>query len=88
MKKFGVFVMLILLLSTLGSCRRNKTIQYVRFVPDSAAQAADDIPKNEDIDGFIDDDEGIITIPDIPEEREVDMQASSYELERMMMGKE
>ncbi len=88
MKKLCTLVMLILLLSTLGSCRRNKTIQYVRFVPDSAAQAADDIPKDEDIDGYIDDDEAIFVVPDIPEEREVDMQATSYELERMMMGKE
>jgi len=38
-------------------------------------------------DAFESDDE-LITVPDIPQEREVDMNANSYDLERVMMGKE
>ena len=35
-----------------------------------------------------DDGKGIYTIPEIPQERKVDMNANTYELEKVMQGKE
>ena len=37
---------------------------------------------------FVDDGKGIYTIPEIPQERKVDMNANTYELEKVMQGKE
>jgi len=39
-------------------------------------------------DDALGEDEELIIVPEVPEEREIDMNANSYELERMMMGKE
>ena len=33
------------------------------------------------------DDDGLVAIPDIPDDRGVDMAANDYELKKMMMGK-
>ena len=45
------------------------------------------IPEDNDIEPFSKD-EGIYTIPDIPQERSVNMGVDAYEVERVMMGKE
>lgn len=93
MKRLTILAMTLLLLTVMG-CRRNKTIQYVRVVEDSAAAAANDIPKTIDPfendgteDNGLEDDDGIIAIPDIPQERSVNMGASDYELKKVMSGK-
>ena len=45
------------------------------------------LPDDNDIEPFSKD-EGIYTIPDIPQERSVNMGVDAYEVERVMMGKE
>ena len=92
MKKLITLMMAVVLLTVVG-CRRNKTIQYVRIAPDSAASAANDIPNASDSLGLDDssdwagDDDGLVAIPDIPQERSVDMGANDYEVEKMMTGR-
>lgn len=92
MKKLICMVMAVMLLTVVG-CRRHKTIQYVRVAPDSVAEAANDIPKAgdplESIDNSSDwsgDDDGLIAIPDIPQERPVNMRANDSELRNVMKG--
>ena len=92
MKKLTLAFWTILLLSLL-SCRRNRMqIQYERFQEDSTMEfitPPEDtvmIEENGGNENLMDDEE-LITIPDIPQERSVDMGASDYELERMMSGR-
>ena len=92
MKKLITLMMAVTLLTVVG-CRRNKTIQYVRIAPDSAAIAANDIPKAsdsldiDDSSDWADDDDGLVAIPDIPQERSINMDADNYEVGKMMKGK-
>jgi hypothetical protein len=92
MRRLIYLLLLVGLLTSVG-CRRNKTIQYVRVVEDSAAAAANDIPKASDPfeDSEGDDtwanDEGVMEIPEIPQERSVNMNANDYELEKMLKGR-
>ena len=79
--------MLILLLPCATGCHRQRTVQYVRIPVDTAA--VNDIPT---VDGdslvYGADDDGLVALPDLPEERDVDLYANDYELKKMMMGKE
>ena len=86
-------ILALLLVSFLG-CRRNRMErQYERFQEDSDRMEfitpAEDTVKIED-DGeepdWMNDDE-LISIPDIPQERSVNMGASDYELEKLMSGR-
>lgn len=86
MKRLTVFTLALLMLILTG-CRRNRTVQYMRVPVDSAA-VADTFTVDEPEDSWLDDDEGLIEIPDIPKERSVDMSANDYDLERVMMGRE
>ena len=61
------------------------TISHVEFITPGADSVA--VPADDAIDPYADDD-GIYTIPDIPQERDIDMNANNYELERMMMGRD
>lgn len=85
MKRLLYLTLTFLLLITTG-CRRHRTIQYVRVPVDTAA--ANDIP-GMDSDSLVlgADDDGLVAIPDIPDDRGVDMAANDYELKKMMMGK-
>ena len=58
-------------------------IEYITPEKDPVAPPTDDGP-----DPFANDNEGVYTIPEIPQERKVDMNANTYELEKMMQGKE
>jgi hypothetical protein len=50
--------------------------------------AKDSIELVDDEMGSFDDGGSIYTIPEIPQERSVNMNADNYEVEKMMMGKE
>lgn len=57
-------------------------IEFITPGKDSVELEMDDGP-----DPFANDG-GLVTIPEIPQQREVNMNANNYELERVMMGKE
>lgn len=87
-------VFLALLLLSFYGCRRDRAArQYERFLEDSAKMEFITPPKDsvvlEDEVGEEDwmDDGELITIPDIPQERSVNMGASDYELNKIMSGK-
>ena len=93
MKQF-TFVILTLLIVSFAGCRRNRMErQYERFMEDSDRMEfivpAEDTMMVEDIEEEPDwmDDGELITIPDIPQERSVNMGASDYELEKLMSGR-
>jgi hypothetical protein len=88
-----VYVILTLLIVTLVGCRQNKMErQYERFQEDTTMEfitpPADTVEIEETAgeEDWMDEGE-LITIPDIPQERHVDMGASDYELEKMMKGR-
>lgn len=88
------YVILALLLLSFFGCHRNRAArQYERFQEDSATMEfitppEDTVVLDEDnVDADLSDDEGFLTIPDIPQERPVDMGASDYELRKRMSGK-
>ena len=87
MKKLFCFVAVLLMLTVVG-CRRNKTIQYVRVVQDSTEAAANDSPGVEDIEGYIGDDEGVMEMPDPPQERPVNMRSNDRDVEKLMKGEQ
>lgn len=79
-----LYLTLTFLILNLTGCRRQQTIQYVRLPVDTAA--VNDIPDSDSLILGADDD-GLVAIPDIPDDRYVDEYANDYELKRMMMGK-
>ena len=90
------FLTLALTLAVLLGCRPNAEQRYQRYQEEVADTAnmefitpgKDSIEVVDDEMGPIDDGGSIYTIPDIPQERQVDMYSNSYEVEKMMMGKE
>ena len=58
-------------------------IEYITPEKDPVAPPTDDGP-----DPFANDNEGVYTIPEIPQERKVDMNSNTYELDKYMRGKE
>lgn len=80
-------------------CKQTAEDRYQRYleeVNDSSESSMEFITPDEDpvaaveddaYDPFADD-EGIVTIPDIPKERSVNMNSNNYEVEKMMMGRE
>ncbi|MBR4480490.1 MAG: hypothetical protein IKO86_01155 [Prevotella sp.] len=48
----------------------------------------DSVEYVEDEDDPFADDDYLMTVPEIPQEREVNMNGNNYEVEKMMMGKE
>ena len=93
MRQLTCVFMALLLLSFYG-CRRDKAArQYERFLEDTAKIEFITPPKDsvelEEVAGeeeWMDDGE-LITIPDSPQERSVNMGASDYELNKIMSGK-
>ena len=88
------YVFLTMLLLSLFGCHRNRADrQYERFLEDSDKMEFITPPKDsvelEDVAGSEDwmDDGELITIPDIPQERPVNMNANSYELDKAMSGR-
>ena len=58
-------------------------IEYITPEKDPVAPPTDDGP-----DPFANDNEGVYTIPEIPQQRKVDMNSNTYELDKYMRGKE
>lgn len=88
------YVFLTMLLLSLFGCHRNRADrQYERFLEDTAKIEFITPPEDSVVlEGAVDEswmeDEGeLITIPDIPQERPINMGASSYELEKAMSGR-
>ena len=89
------YVFLTMLLLSLFGCHRNRADrQYERYLEDTAKIEFITPPKDsveiEDAvgdDDWMEDEGELITIPDIPQERSVNMGASDYELEKMMSGR-
>ena len=65
-----------LLLTASVGCKQTAEDRYNRYLEEVADSSSSD------------DGKGIYTIPEIPQERKVDMNANTYELEKMMQGKE
>lgn len=93
MKQLTYVFFTLLLLSFIG-CNRNRAArQYERFLEDSGkieciTPPEDSVKIEDDVDelGSVGD-EDLLVIPDIPQERDVNMGASDYELKKMMSGK-
>lgn len=88
------YVFLTMLLLSLFGCHRNRADrQYERFLEDTAkiefiTPPEDSVMLEDAVDESWMEDEGeLITIPDIPQERPINMGASSYELEKAMSGR-
>ena len=93
MKQLTYVFLSLLLLSFIG-CNRNRAArQYERFLEDSGkiefiTPPEDSVKIEEDVDELGSaGDEDLLVIPDIPQERDVNMGASDYELKKMMSGK-
>lgn len=88
-----IYVFLTMLMLSFFSCRDRAARQYERFLEDSARMEfitpPEDTVKIDEFDEALDweDDGELITIPDIPQERSIDMGASDYELRKMMSGR-
>jgi Tfp pilus assembly protein PilP len=98
MKRLTIMTMA-LTLAVLAGCKQTAEDRYQRYldeVADSTTAIEFITPEkdpvaprtNEGADPFADDGKGIYTIPEIPQEREVNMNANTYELEKMMQGRE
>lgn len=93
MKQLTYVFFALLLLSFIG-CNRNRAArQYERFQEDSdriefITPPEDTVKIEEEVDNLGSaDDEELFVIPDIPQERSVNMGASDYELKKVMSGK-
>ena len=88
------YVFLAMLLLSLFGCRRNRAdSQYERYLEDTAkiefiTPPEDSVVLEDAMDeAWMEDDGELITIPDIPQERSVNMGASDYELNKIMSGR-
>lgn len=97
MKRLFYISLALVLLATVGCNRRNKAErQYERYLNDSdrvefVTPPTDTVEIEEEeieSDKAPVDDEGLFTIPDIPEERRVNMNTNSEEIEELMGGKD
>lgn len=93
MKILGLLMMTLVTLTFLGCGGNANQRMYERYQYDSARiefiypKEDSVVIEEEEEPDWMDNDEGLVTIPDIPQERSVNMSASSYELEKMMSGK-
>lgn len=98
-KLFYLFVGMLVM--TVYSCRPNQAERYQRYMEDVAdstfeyvtpktdSLSADGEPivPEDEIEGDWADDDGLVAVPDIPQERRVNMGASNREVEKIMSGK-
>ena len=96
MKRLFYISLALVLISTTG-CKRNRAErQYERYLSDSnrvefVTPATDTVMVEEEVEEdepAASETEGIFSIPDIPEERGVDMSSSDAELQEIMEGKD
>ncbi len=85
-----------LLLTMLSSCRRSQADRYQRYLEDRNDSTFEYV--EEPVDSLVQeeagteeaseaDDEGLISVPDIPEERAINMSADDYEVKKAMSGR-
>ena len=90
------FLTMTLTIAVIFGCTPTAEQRYQRYLEDVAdttnmefiTPAKDSIELVDDEMGSFDDGGSIYTIPEIPQERSVNMNANNYEVEKMMMGKE
>ena len=93
MKIFCLLMMTLVALTFLGCGGNTNQRMYERYQYDSARiefiypKEDSVVIEEEEEPDWMDNDEGLVTIPDIPQERSINMSASNYELEKMMSGK-
>jgi len=94
-----IYIPLLLLLAFFASCKQSEADRYQRYLESledstSSIEFVTPVKETEGTDPFGSEDDALssdgelITVPETPQEREVDMNANTYELERIMMGKE
>ena len=100
MKQLPCYLGALLLLALAGGCRPGQADRYQRYMEEVADTTFEYItPAQDSIDadgesvknkgeeaGWADDD-GLVAVPEIPQERRVNMGADDYELKKVMSGK-
>lgn len=93
MKKFSLFMLACAALTFLGCGGNTNQRLYERYQYDSARiefiypkEDSVPVPEEED-DSWAESDEGLMVIPDIPQERTINMRANDYDLEKEMSGR-
>ena len=96
MRRLTVLTMSLALI-VISGCKQTADERYQRYLEEVSDTSRMEfitpeedkvpLPDDNDIEPFSKD-EGIYTIPDIPQERSVNMGVDAYEVERVMMGKE
>lgn len=98
MRRLTFLTLALFMLLTFVCCNQtadDRYQQYLEEVADTSESSMEFITPKEDpveieeddYDSWADDG-GIVTVPEIPQERHVNMNANTYELEKVMMGKE
>lgn len=95
MKRLSYAMMAFLLLTVLASCRMTQEKRYQRYLEEKDDSTFEYIeqPRDSIVDedaeavGAITNDDGLIAVPDIPQERAVRMNADDYEVEKAMSGR-
>jgi len=94
---FGIIALLGLSVAVSIGCRQKSTSEmYQRYLEEAADTTFEYIPQQSDTIPYEEeqsvgegaDDDGMIAIPDIPQERSVNMSADDYEMKKMMSGRE
>ena len=95
--KRSTIIILTCALFAFASCKQSAEKRYQRYLEEVADTSSiefltpEEDPaeyvEEEDVDPLASD-KGLVTVPDIPQERHVNMRGSSSDVERMMMGKE
>lgn len=101
MKRLTYTMLAFLLLTVLFSCRQSQADRYQRYLEEKddttfeyiqepadsvvEAEGSESEARNEDADWA--DDDGLVAVPDIPQERAVRMNADDYEVKKAMSGK-
>lgn len=95
MKRLTFLTLACLLLAFIG-CNTTADDRYQRYLESLADSSEiefitpvkDSVEYVDDADDPFDDDDYLMTVPEIPQERKVNMHSNNYEVEKMMMGKE
>ena len=98
MRQLTFLTLALALLLTFTCCNQTADDRYQRYL-ESVADTSDSsmefiTPEKDPVEYAEDnydpwvDDGSIITVPEIPKERQVNTSSNTYELEKMMMGKE
>ena len=98
MKRLTYTMMAFLLLMVLASCRQSQADRYQRYLEEKndttfefIEQPADSVVEAEAEasaeGGDWADDDGLVAVPDIPKERDINMNADDYETKKVMTGR-